>query len=172
MSKRSKRGILIISGVLLAVLYGFIFSFSEQTGEESGSLSYAISRLGVELWDKLTGGNLTEAVMDELALYFEHPLRKAAHFAEYAVMGVLVYSILYCLTERKGRRFLLCFIWVFLSAAADELHQYFVPGRWGSFADVILDTCGGMAGMYVWYRFFIFVERKVQEKQTRRLNQG
>jgi len=163
MSKQSKRCMLIISGVLLAVLYSFIFSFSEQTGEESGSLSLAISKFGVELWNKLTGDNLTEAVMEELALYFEHPLRKAAHFAEYAVMGVLVYSILYCLTERKGRRFLLCIIWVFLSAAADELHQYFVPGRWGSFADVILDTCGGMAGMYFADFVFRFIEKKIRK---------
>lgn len=163
MSRRSKRCVLTISGVLLAVLYGFIFSFSEQTGEESGSLSYAISRFGVELWDKLTGGNLTEAVMEELALYFEHPLRKAAHFAEYAVMGVLVYSILYCLTKRKGRRFLLCIIWVFLSAAADELHQYFVPGRWSSMADVILDTFGGVTGMYFADFVFRFIEKKIRK---------
>lgn len=37
--------------------------------------------------------------------------------------------------------------WVFLSAAGDELHQYFVPGRYASFLDVLLDTWGGVCGM-------------------------
>ncbi len=165
MSKKSKRCILIVAVILLVVLYSFIFSFSEQTGEESGSLSYTLSRLGVELWDKLIGGNLTEKVIDELALYFEHPLRKVAHFAEYAVMGVLVYSILFCLTKKQGRRFLFCIVWVFLSAAADELHQYFVPGRWGSVADVILDTCGGAAGMFFCHFVFRFIEKKICKKK-------
>lgn len=172
MSKKSKRCILIVAGILLAVLYSFIFSFSEQTGEESGSLSYTISRLGVELWDKLTGGNLTEKVMDELALYFEHPLRKAAHFVEYAVMGVLVYSILFCLVDKKRPRFMLCFLWVFVSAAADELHQYFVPGRWGSMADVLLDTCGGAAGALMCYWFICLLIRRAEKKEKEKLVKG
>lgn len=167
MSKKSKYFILIVSGILLIVLYSFIFSFSEQTGEESGSLSYTISRLGVELWDKLTGGKLSEKVMDELALYFEHPLRKAAHFAEYAVMGVLVYNILFCLTDKRRRRFLLCLFWVFISAAADELHQYFVLGRWGSMADVLLDTCGGAAGALVCCWFIRLLETKKWKKRNK-----
>lgn len=167
MSVKNKRCILVVAGILLITLYGLIFSFSEQTGEESGSLSYTISRLGVELWDKLTGGNLTEKLMDELAMYFEHPLRKAAHFAEYAVMGVLVYSILYCLVEKHKRRFWLCLLWVFLSAAADELHQYFVPGRWGSLADVLLDTCGGATGALACYWFIGLLKHHAEKKQIK-----
>lgn len=169
MSKRSRYGILIIAGILLAILYSFIFRFSEQTGEESGSLSYAISRFGVELWDKLTGGKLTEQAMDAIALYFEHPLRKAAHFAEYAVMGILVCSIMYCLTTKKGRCFALCLSWVALSAAADELHQYFVPGRCGSVADVILDTVGGGTGIWICYHCLHFIFHKRQSLGDKRL---
>ncbi|MBE5874320.1 MAG: VanZ family protein, partial [Lachnospiraceae bacterium] len=41
------------------------------------------------------------------------------------------------------------------SAAADEIHQLFVPDRWGSFADVLLDTCGGAFGVLI----CVFAER-------------
>lgn len=85
--------------------------------------------------------------MDNLAEYFEHPIRKLAHFSEYACMGFLVYLILSQWMDKCRKLYLLSVLWVFLSAAADEFHQYFVPGRYASFADVCLDTCGGVFGM-------------------------
>lgn len=136
----------VIAGALLLLLYCGIFRFSGQDGEASGNLSLSISRYGIELWDELTGGRMTQVMLEDLASYFEHPLRKAAHFLEYAVMGVLTYSVLYYPVKKSRKRYLLAVLWVFLSAALDELHQYFVPGRWASIADVLLDTCGGAAG--------------------------
>ena len=62
-------------------------------------------------------------------------------------MGILVYT-LWSQWMKRGRKLnLLTVVWVFLSAAADEFHQYFVPGRYASFADVLLDTSGGAFGM-------------------------
>jgi VanZ family protein len=34
-----------------------------------------------------------------------------------------------------------------VSAAFDEIHQLFVPDRYGNFADVLLDTTGGCFGL-------------------------
>lgn len=152
MTKKSKTGsrkwiITIISGVLLLLLYFLIFSFSAQDGEESGSLSAYVSEKCVEFFNVLTGRHWSEVVMQEMAVYFEHPVRKLAHFTEYAVMGALVYSLWSQWLIRNRRLYLLTVIWVFLSAAADELHQYFIPGRYASFLDVLLDTCGGAFGM-------------------------
>ena len=132
--------------MLLLLLYVMIFSFSAQDGETSGGLSLRISQLGVELWNSLTGRNWSEYFVEELASYFENPVRKLAHFAEYAVMGFLIHSLFAC-WEKRGKKWLLfTLIWVFLSAGADELHQLFVPGRSGNFPDVLLDTSGGLAG--------------------------
>ena len=36
---------------------------------------------------------------------------------------------------------------LFLSAGADEVHQYFVPGRHASIWDVLIDVSGGIVGM-------------------------
>ncbi len=137
----------IVSGILLLTLYSLIFSFSDQDAEQSGSLSRMISEKCVEIFNDLSGNGWTERVIEEWAEYFEHPIRKFAHFAEYACMGVLVYTLLRQWMKRTKRLYLITTLWVFLSAAGDEFHQLFVPGRWGSFADVCLDTCGGIFGI-------------------------
>lgn len=135
-----------VSAVLLALLYLMIFGFSNQTGEESGSLSLYISEKCAELLSSLVGKHWTRDVLERIAMYFEHPLRKLAHFMEYAVMGILVYGVWSPWISRRRLYFLVA-SWVFLSAAADEVHQFFVPGRYCSFADVLLDTVGGCAGI-------------------------
>lgn len=142
-----KIAVSMTAAVLLALLYILIFSFSAQDGEESGSLSYYISEKCVEIINSITGKHWTEVMMQGMAEYFEHPVRKLAHFSEYTIMGILIYVLL-CQWIKTGRR--LCGLtaaWVLLSAAADEFHQYFVPGRYASFLDVLLDTCGGLFGI-------------------------
>lgn len=135
------------AAVLLGLLYYAIFCFSAQDAEQSGSLSQFLSEKCVEFIHALSGADWSEAMMTGLAEYFEHPIRKLAHFAEYACMGSLVYILWSQWMKRGWRLRLLTVGWVFLSAAGDELHQYFVPGRYASFADVLLDTCGGAFGM-------------------------
>lgn len=138
-----------IAGTLLVLLYLLIFSFSEQNGEESGNLSYYICERCIEILNSLSGRRWSDLMMQGMAEYFENPVRKFAHFAEYACMGILVYSFLAPWMLRGKRLYFVVIIWVFLSAAADEIHQLFVPGRCGSFWDVLLDTCGGVFGMFV-----------------------
>ncbi len=136
-----------VAVALLAALYSIIFRFSAQDAEQSGSLSQEISARCVEILGALSGGDWSEARMAGLAEAFEHPIRKLAHFSEYACMGILVYTLLIQWMKRGRGMYLLTVAWVFLSAACDELHQYFVPGRWASPWDVLLDTCGGTFGM-------------------------
>lgn len=144
--KKIRMGYTILASLALFALYCVIFGFSAQDGETSGGLSLRISRMGIEFWNELTGKNWTEGVIARAAAYFEHPLRKLAHFAEYAVMGALVHSLWACWGRRGKKWLFVSGIWVMVSAAADELHQYFVPGRSGNLPDVLLDTCGGIFG--------------------------
>ena len=150
MKKQKKNKKIVISvcaGILLILLYIIIFSFSAQDGEQSGSLSRAISEKCVEVLNSLSGRKWSQIMMEELAVYFEHPIRKLAHFSEYTCMGVLVY-VLWSQWLKRGRAlYLLTVVWVAISAAVDEIHQLFVPDRYSSFADVFLDTCGGAFGM-------------------------
>lgn len=142
-----KIAVTAVAAALLLLLYSMIFRFSAQDAGESGSLSQFFSEKCVDILNSLSGARWSQVRRTELAAYFEHPLRKLAHFSEYACMGILVYT-LWSQWMRRGRGlYFLTIIWVFLSAACDEFHQYFVPGRYASVADVLLDTCGGAFGM-------------------------
>lgn len=156
----------VAAGALLALLYLVIFSFSAQDGEQSGSLSMMISEKCAEILNSLSGKHWSEAVLAGWAEYFEHPLRKLAHFSEYACMGVLVY-ILWSQWMRRGKGlYLLTVLWVFVSAAGDEFHQLFVPERYGSFADVLLDTCGGAFGMLFCIMLHHIVRHRTAQHRT------
>ena len=82
-----------MAAILLVLLYLLIFAFSGQDGEESGSLSSMISEKCAELLNAISGKHWTQNVIDSMAAYFEHPIRKLAHFSEYACMGVLLYGV-------------------------------------------------------------------------------
>lgn len=152
-----------VAVVFLGLLYVLIFCFSEQDGDTSGGLSRMISEKCVELIKTLSGKDWSQAVMDAMAEYFEHPIRKLAHFAEYAVMAVFVYTMWRPWKERNKRLYLLVILWVAVSAAGDEMHQLFVPGRYGSAADVLLDTCGGAFGTWC----CVLAERFVKRYNTK-----
>ena len=71
-------------------------------------------------------------------------LRKGAHIAEYAILGVLIYRAL-------GREALALAAGI-AYAATDEFHQHFVVGRHASPVDVAIDAVGLSLGMLVWLR--------------------
>lgn len=147
LEKKTRILVTLIASALLLMLYLFIFCFSAQDAEQSGSISKMLTEKCVEFFNSLTGGHWSRDFMESLTTYFEHPVRKLAHFAEYACMGVLLYIIWSQWVFVRKRLCLLILSWVFFSAALDELHQWFVPGRYASIADVLLDTLGGAAGM-------------------------
>ena len=115
-----------------------------------------------EFLNTITGKNWTDTFVKGLAEYFENPIRKLAHFAEYAVMGVLVYLLWRQWMESGKKLFILVIVWVFVSAAMDELHQLFVPDRCGNLGDVLLDICGGMFGMGI----LIWLEKIRHKRKT------
>lgn len=146
-------------------LYMVIFNFSAQNAEQSGSLSRTVSEKCVVICHSLSGRQWSQAMMEELAELLEHPIRKLAHFTEYACMGTLVY-VLWSQWMKRGRGlYLLTIVWVAVSAAADEIHQLFVPGRDGNFTDVCLDTFGGAAGLL----FCIFVGTYFVRRQKKKV---
>lgn len=72
-------------------------------------------------------------------------VRKAAHFTEYAVLGVLVSQ---ALDPRPGRTraVLVAALALVAVPSIDETIQLFVPGRSGQVSDVLLDCCGAAFG--------------------------
>lgn len=81
-------------------------------------------------------------------------VRKMAHVAEYAVLGVLVLRALDEPGRAQGRIVLgtisLCAVY----AMTDEYHQTYVASRVGAVSDVLLDTGGATLGTVAasWFR--------------------
>lgn len=139
--------ITIITGILLLMMYAAIYGFSGQDAEQSSGLSHKVSRTAVDAADKLAKKNWTAKQKEEMVENMETPVRKMAHFSEYAVTGILLCILLTQWIENRKRLVLLAGIWIFLTACADEFHQTFIPGRDGNFIDVCIDTSGGMIGL-------------------------
>jgi VanZ family protein len=80
-------------------------------------------------------------------------LRKLAHVSEYAVLAVLLYRA-FVHTALKGRRALSAGLVLLLCAAyaaTDEFHQSFVPSRTASLRDVMIDLCGALLAVILYW---------------------
>ncbi len=71
-------------------------------------------------------------------------LRKAAHLAEYAILGALL--------VRALRSAPLALLAGSAYAVTDEVHQVFVSGRHGAPLDWLIDTIGVAAGVFLLVR--------------------
>ena len=122
--------------VLLFLIYVMIFNFSAEDATASSGVSQKVTKWLLHLYYKLQGntGGLTVVIPAGEVDEAEAVIRKLAHFTEYMLVGLLS-------------------LWIWLvvqlviSASLDEFHQYFVPGRYASIRDVLIDTAGGLTGM-------------------------
>lgn len=79
----------------------------------------------------------------------DRPFRITGHLLAYAgLAGLLLFALCRGGRPRLGYA-LLAFGLALLYAAADELHQAFVPGRTGRAEDVLVDAAGAAAGLAV-----------------------
>jgi hypothetical protein len=75
-------------------------------------------------------------------------LRKAAHVAEYAVLGALLFRALFLAGRPLQGARTVAWAWLIGAAyaASDELHQHFVSGRQASALDLVFDAVGVAVG--------------------------
>ncbi len=160
-TKKSKIIITIIAGILLVCCYGMIFLFSSDNAEESSGISRAIADFLGHWYYRIFGGGNAAGPYDPNAGYafesLEKLIRKLAHFTEYMAVGFLSFLIVLLWMKKIGTGIRIVILQIFLSAVLDEFHQYFVPGRYASFFDVLIDTMGGIAGILLslWIRKII-----------------
>ncbi|MBO5113725.1 MAG: VanZ family protein [Lachnospiraceae bacterium] len=158
---RMKKVITVIAVCLLIAVYIMIFLFSADDAAESSSLSVAVTRKLINLYYHFFSGNnnavLTVPVVTDDA---EAIVRKMAHFTEYMAVGFLSFGIAVIWMQRIKAGIVAVTLQVFLSAGLDEIHQYFVPGRYASFRDVLIDTAGGIAGIMM-----VFLMYKIRKRR-------
>jgi VanZ family protein len=83
------------------------------------------------------------------ALVVHAAIRKAAHVAEYFVLGVLVVRALRLDRPATAATAALAIAGSLVVSLVDESHQALLPGRTGALADVALDAAGAVAGAWL-----------------------
>ena len=124
-----------------------IYSFSSQTGEVSGELSYKISYQIVETKNEILGTNKSYEELDAEADSIHYYVRKAAHMTEYFALAVAVSFPLYVYGVRGIWLVLLAGVICVGFAGMDEYHQSFVANRGPSVKDVGIDSIGAGIGI-------------------------
>ena len=123
----------------------FIFSNSLQNGTDSGRMSGNITRIILHVLESLH--------IDVTFEGLHHFIRKAAHFSEYFVQGLLV-----SFAQRKSpfvKNDVLCIgFWMVMTPLCDELIQHYTADRFGAFSDVFLDMCGFACAALLFYILF------------------
>ena len=93
----------------------------------------------------------------------EHLIRKAGHFSEYTLLGMILYQCVKSYEFRMERRLFIHGAAGFLIPFIDETIQLFVAGRSGQISDVWLD-CSGVAAGTVIAALLFFVYAKEWSK--------
>ena len=132
----------------LCMMY-LIFSFSAQTGTESGSLSYQVSKLLVLAYNKILFKGYDNMTLNELIVLIHPYVRKLAHVTEYFLLAASVSLPLYVYRLRGIALTLVAGVFCILFACLDEYHQSFISGRVSSVKDVYIDCIGIILGILV-----------------------
>lgn len=149
MHKYSKKMITVFACTLLAGIYVMIFRFSADDSESSSAVSMKVSEFLTGMYYRFFTGEGSAEMIYAAAGEAEGMVRKLAHFTEYMAVGFLSCGIAVMWMKNGKAASALVLLQLFISAGADELHQYFVPGRYASFRDVLIDVSGGAAGMII-----------------------
>ncbi len=124
-----------------------IWGFSANNGEKSSEQSMGIVGRVILTIENISGQHLS----DEERMVWEDrihtPIRKLAHMTEYFIFALTVAFpfILYIRSKRWISIFTMLYCVGY--AAIDEIHQLFVPNRFGKFGDVLIDSIGITLGV-------------------------
>lgn len=157
--KGYRTGQIVVFSVLSLCVAGMIFWNSLQSAQQSNELSGGLLTLLKPLLIRLFGGS------EEMMHAF---VRKAAHFAEFAALGLCLGGVADGIRVRFWRTSLVFFpMFMALSVAVtDEFIQSF-SDRTSAVKDVILDFCGGIFGLAVMIAAFSVLRSRKKSKEEK-----
>ncbi len=140
----------ILSIVAVLAVMVVIFYLSSQSGEESAETSGGLMEF-LSLFFK-------NAQINEFMRDFIHEfIRTIAHFAEYALLGLLMYNAVHSFGVKRAP--VISTVLSFTYALSDEIHQYFVPDRSFQVIDLTVDSGGIILGTVIMFLFFKLINK-------------
>jgi VanZ family protein len=93
------------------------------------------------------------------------------HVVQYSILGFLMARAFFTLHPRRSQAvlFMISLVLSVLFAFSDEIHQFFVPGRTASVADVMADGVGALMGAMMYWGLMTYVGKasSIQQKPDR-----
>ena len=90
-------------------------------------------------------------------------VKKTAHIIEYAVFTTLLYRVLLKSGFDRVKAGYTALAIAFLYGSTDEYHQSFTPGRMPTIRDIIFDTLGAGAAIYLIWNYLSKAPAKIKE---------
>ncbi len=154
-----------ISWILVVIWMMVIFILSDIKGIDSynksvGGIATIIDKT-VDVTNNVGITNVSgnKSKINSVSKKLNYPVRKSLHAIEYLILTLLLYNAFYQSGVRNKKLIIYSILVCFLYACSDEFHQLFRE-RTGQFSDVILDTFGGLLGL-----FLIYVVNKIKNKR-------
>ena len=138
----------MISAALIILNLAFIWGNSLVSGEDSGNLSGGI----------LTWINSFLGLDESGAALLHHLIRKAAHFTEFACLGMLL--AWRCRLSDEKHAVVFPALLGMAAAMVDESIQMFTPDRGPSLTDVWIDTSGVVTGIILLLLGYDLIKKK------------
>ena len=137
-----------------------IFLFSNQTGNESQSVSDSVTGKIIDIYAQVANKDFNDSEKEKLITNTSFSIRKLAHFTLYFILGVMMYYTLnsYGIKNKVIWSILFCFLY----ACSDELHQLFSLDRAGRVLDVFIDSMGSVSAI-----LSIIAVRNIKQKISR-----
>ena len=145
---------LILTILWMTVIFLYSAKDAEESTEDSYTVGMTIGRIFIPHFAERSAAE--QLAFAEKA---DHPVRKTAHAAEYAVLGFLTAGTIFGFSNVGSypQKILVAWLIATFYAATDEVHQLFVPGRSGQISDVCLDSVGVLLGVAI---FALLTNRK------------
>jgi VanZ family protein len=130
----------------MALTMIIIFIFSCMQGDDSSDTSGAILNALVKLMEGVSHKDFSANFLGSMHLI----IRKLAHVTEYTALGGCAGFFTKTIAPGLKSRSIFALMISVLYAATDEIHQYFVPGRVGTWSDVLIDSIGIIIGIVIY----------------------
>jgi VanZ family protein len=130
---------------LIIIWMAIIFWFSNQKADDSTKLSDGLILKTVRIIEKINHKTYSD---EEILNKFVYPVRKAAHFMMYFILGI--FSVINFKNDKDGliNAFIICITYAFF----DEIHQMLVGSRSREVRDVLIDSISSLLSIILVYR--------------------
>lgn len=144
-NSKYKKAAFIPAIAMMILIFFFSHMDADSSDVQSDGVAYFIVSAVNSVFDLYESEEELIAVADSI----NHIIRKIAHFTEYMILAMLLIFGLYVNGSRKKRMYAIATVITAIYACTDEFHQLFIPGRYGSIIDVLIDSAGGVFGCII-----------------------